>query len=374
MTERPGDHLRRTRPAWELLEDKILIHTRGKNQEAISLPTLKNHDGIVLCGADAAAAAKGFKYTADGKPLLIDQQAYEHEATAEEPFYPTPGLNADLLPLFESGLLEQQHAGQLHNGATAALTPTGYLKAGDRSAVRAATERARDLDPSTTIFLVPLDGQWLKTVDAIDFLARTLESVPHLKAIALGADRNPLNTAIAAQNLRALVTRLHRVALIRTDLAGLEAFAHGAIFASIGMQTSLRHISRPGGQPPFSRGQYTTAVLHPDLMDYFKADKLATLYGRQDATCTCSVCNGRQLTRFDHTRDDQAEANLHNIAIWLPWVEELQRSAPGRERRNAWHEICRTAYDAYQEHREKLAAPGELKIPPWLTVWAGEAG
>ncbi|WP_405651950.1 hypothetical protein [Streptomyces sp. RK9] len=380
MTEQPGDHLRRTGPAWRLLQDKVLVHTRASTRNGTN-PALSTseHDGIILCGADALPVIGSFHRQAPGRRLqLVDPDSYSDYATADAPFRVASNNCSGQQSLFEEDDTEElRHSqqGQLSNGATASLTPTRYIGAGDRQAVASALQIVRGLDAQQTMLTLPLDYKWLREPDDLDYLIAMLADLPHVKAIALGAARNPLATRGTVTALRKLITSLERVALIRTDLAGLDAYAHGALFVSIGMQTPMRHIRTPGSAgPPLPRtSNVTTMVLHPQLMDYFRANTLRALYGRLPGPlCDCSVCSGRSLLRFDHTLSDQEEANRHNIATWLPWADHLQRTEPGADRRSAWQQLCHDARDAHQELREHLSDPGALATPSWFKVWAGD--
>ncbi|MFD0413730.1 hypothetical protein [Streptomyces sp. NPDC127108] len=380
MTEQPGDHLRRTGPAWKLLQDKILVHTRASTRNGFNLArSASEHDGIILCGADALPAICSFHRQAPGQRLqLADPDSYGDYATPDTPFRLASHSLSGQQSLFEEDQAEElrnSQQGQLYNGATASLTPTRYIRAGDRQTVAAAAQAAWGLDSQRTILTLPLDYQWLREPGDLDYLIATLADLPHIKAIALGAARNPLATRGTVIALRKLITSLERVALIRTDLAGLDAYAHGALFVSIGMQTPMRHIRPPGstGPPMPRKSNVTTMVLHPQLMDYFRADTLRDLYGRLPGPrCDCTVCTGRSLLRFDHNLSDQEEANRHNNATWLPWADHLQRTEPGPDRRSTWQHLCYDAHNAHQELRELLSGPGALETPRWLRVWAGD--
>ncbi|CAM5308065.1 hypothetical protein SXANM310S_00122 [Streptomyces xanthochromogenes] len=387
MIQRPGDHLRQTRPAWERLEDKILVHTKVSVPGGMGTVLAADaHDGVVLCGA-AALPTAGILHrrTQGGRLQLVDPDTYGGNATTEQPYQlgrdRGPGQESlfgqdSLFGEDELSLLRTTLNAQLHRGTVAGLTPTRYIAGGDRDAVSAVVEGARDLDPDRNILTLPLDYKWLRVPDDLDHLITALTGLPHVKAVALGAAMNPLTTRGAVAALRHLIKSVDRIALIRTDLAGLDAYAHGALFVSIGMQTSMRHVSPPGSVPPrLPEGRnVTTVVLHPQLMDYFKADRLREHYGRLPSPlCHCAVCHGRSLLRFEHCASDREEANRHNIATWWPWADELQRTAPGAARRNAWQQLCRDALVAVQDLREELANPGALETPRWLTAWAGES-
>ncbi|MFI9174876.1 hypothetical protein [Streptomyces lincolnensis] len=384
MTGQPGDHLRTPPFAWDLLQDKILVHTRtSSGTRGDIVRTGQIHDGLTLCGADAVQTARECHNQCPGQWLqLVDPAAYEDHATPEEPFRPDRVRLTGQASLFEDD--EDKGVGgdvrsildtQLRSGTTAGLTPTRYIKAGKRDIVTAVVDFASRLEAEQTILTVPLDHGWLRNDDDIDFLVEELDQLPHIKAITLGAVYNPLGLKGTATGLRRLISGLERVALIRTDLAGLDAYAHGALFASIGMQTALRHVRTPGAVPSKKRKPraVTTTVLHPQLLDYFNADTLRELYREGDGpACHCTECQGRPLLRFDHNRADQAAANRHNLATWLPWAKELQRAAPGRPRRAAWHEICWDAVQAHQELSEHRSSPGDPEPPRWLKEWVGE--
>ncbi|MFJ3667220.1 hypothetical protein ACIPSE_12255 [Streptomyces sp. NPDC090106] len=380
MTQQPGDHLPRTRPAWELLKDKILVHTRtGIRYGKSPVLAAGEHDGIILCGAGALTTADALhRQAVEPWTVLVDPNCYDQLATADAPFH-LPGAHhhgqGSLFEDDEPDPLGFDQTVQLRRGATAGLTPTRYIPGGDRRAVRAAVRAVLDLDAEQTILTLPLDHRWLRSSDDLDFLVTTLADVPHIKGIALGAAANPLATKGTVAGLRRLITGLDRVALLRTDLAGLDAYAHGALFASIGMQTSMRHVSPPGtgGPPRPTDRNVTTVVLHPQLMDYFTCDVLKDRYGNLPAPlCHCGVCCGRSLLRFDHDRTDQEEANRHNIATWLPWADDLQRTTAGAERVEVWRRLCRDAVMARQELRHELGDPSAFETPRWLKTWAGE--
>ena len=379
MTEQPGDHLRRTQPAWQLLQDAILVHTRASSRGGTNhVPATTEHDGIILCGTDAVPTVGTYHRLGESRRLqLVDPDSYGDYATADEPFqlpYRSRSNQPSLFEETEADELRNDQQGQLRNGTTASLTPTRYIKGGDRQTVAAAVQAVRDLDPQQTILTLPLDQQWLRESNDLDYLVTELTDVPHTKALALGAARNPLAAKGAVTGLRQLVGSLQRVAVIRTDLAGLDAYAHGALFTAIGMQTAMRHVRRPGSGGPTGprNNRYTTMVLHPQLMDYFRADTLRDLYGKlPEPLCHCTVCAGRSLIRFEHSLRDQEEANRHNIATWLPWAEDLQLTAAGSERRSVWQQLCNDARNAHQDLREEISNPGALETPRWLTVWAG---
>lgn len=356
-----GDLPRPRQPARQALEDKVLFHTR----RAEPPPDTGSPGGIILCGTRALGAPQEARRHLADEPLLLDPARYErHTASTrasffhEQPRCSPPGL----CPLPDAAGYPGSE--QLDAGATAVLTPTRYFEAGDTAAVAAAARRIRELDPDTVIFTVPLDAQWLQSEDAVGFLIRTLNRVPHLKAIALGSVGAPLPHQESASRLRALMSRINSVGLIRTGLAGLDALAHGATFVSIGVQPACRSFRPPGaaGTPGANpSGKRRARVLHPVLMEYFHGDDLAHHYAwSPPPQCHCPACNGRSLATFSDDEEDVEAADRHNIATWLPWAEELQRTPPGPLRRSRWRERCWKALD----DRGDVVRPWGLARPP----------
>jgi len=258
-------------------------------------------------------------------------------------------------------------------GVTAALTPTGHLRADAVGALQAVVRGAHGLNQATDILVVPLDAEWLADDARIARVIAELDGVPHLKALVLSAVRDPLRKVGSATRLRRLVSSVDRVALLRTDLAGLDALAHGAVFATIGINASTRHGRPPGAPPPRQpKGKRTRSatVLHPRLMQYFHSETLDERYGYHSSpVCDCVGCDGRRLGSFSGSPEDIARANRHNLAIWSMWANELQALPNGSQRRHAWRRRCRDALQAHEELNAFLG-PHVFEPTPALKEWA----
>ncbi|WP_186001593.1 hypothetical protein, partial [Streptomyces sp. IB201691-2A2] len=306
-------------------------------------------------------------------PVLADPAHYEeYFAGVSDSFYVKPRSDLrSLLPLPHD--MDRPGQDQLAAGTTAVLTPTRYFAAGDDVAVSAATRRMQQFDASQVVFAVPLAAEWLQSDRDIRFLIGALNRIPHLKALAFGSAGDPLPDRGAARRLRRLIDNINDVALIRTGLAGLDAYARGAAFVSIGMQKSCRAFRPPdaAGQPDANRsGRPKSYVLHPDLMQYFRTDALAHLYGfTTPPPCGCTVCNGQSLTRFSDDPDDVREAEQHNLATWLPWAEELQEASPD-DRRYLWRDRCYAAIEAHECASLQWRSRRDPGPPASLSLWA----
>ncbi len=367
-----GDSSGRKRSAQRALSDKVLLHTRT------AVPPMDDGTtpgGIILCGTKALKETKDAQRHLVDEPLLLDPAVYEqHTASVRESFLQKRPPNAPPALCPEQATSPYPGSEQLDAGATAVLTPTRCFEAGDSAAVAAATRRMKQLDPDTTVFTVPLDARWLQSDDAVDFLIDTLNRVPHLKAVVLGCADEPLPDGGTAVRLRALMSRIDSVGLIRTGLAGLDALAHGATFVSVGVQHACRTF-RPPGTPGRSAanpsGGRLAYVLHPVLMEYFRPELLAHYYGLSGApTCHCTACDGLSLTRFSDDQEDVEAADRHNVATWLPWAQELQETPAGPQRRRLWQERCWKAIDDRGEIERRWRLARAPAPPAALTQWA----
>ncbi|MBQ0850642.1 hypothetical protein J8N05_20980 [Streptomyces sp. BH-SS-21] len=368
--EQGGDLSERDQPAVAALRGRILLHTRTLKAAALAEYA---GDGTVLCGAGALGEVKDALRYLGTVSVLADPAPYEeHFAGVSDSFYVKPRPEAGGLLSLPHGV-DRPGQDQLAAGATAALTPTRYFAAGDDLAVSAATRRVRQFDPSQVIFTVPLAAEWLQSDRDVRFLIGALNRVPHVKALALGSAGDPLPDRASAQRLRILIDNINDVALIRAGLAGLDSYARGAAFVSIGMQKSCRAFRPPdaAGRPDANRsGRPKSYVLHPDLMQYFRTDALAHLYGfTTPPPCDCIVCDGRSLTRFSDDPDDVREAEQHNLATWLPWAEELQE-ASASDRRYLWRDRCYAAIEAHERAGLQWRSRRDPGPPAGLTLWA----
>jgi hypothetical protein len=325
----------------------------------------------VLGGQNSLIEAQA--WARSGETVLIDPARYETDfATAEHPFYLPSELPGQLELLSQDRTL----AGYLHrqraiSGFPLALTPTGYLAPGAKEAVKTVVRQVRyETDEDTTVLVLPLDRQWLTNKAAVDFLIGELHPVVALKAFILGADRNPMDRVGAARALRRLLSEVPGAALVRTDLAGLDAVAHDAVFAAIGARSSLRHARPPrnGGFPPSGRPAY---VLHPRLMRFIRNSSLTEKYGaRRAPACGCTYCQGLPLTRFEDTEQGAAEAELHNTAVWASWAARILEQPPGAQRQAVWRHLCQQALAAHSELNRQLGYEA-FTADAALETWAG---
>jgi hypothetical protein len=320
--------------------------------------------GLVLSGPEALKKAQRLRLE-DGYTglLLTDPAVYEQAAATEDEPFPAVG---DQLSFADP--LEESVADQLGKGASAALTPTGYIHAEESDALIAAARRVRDFNDPRVIFAVPVDVGWLRD-DPVKQLIAVLNLVPGTKALMLGGQMDPLGHFPAAvANLVRLLDEVPHTALLRTDLAAFGALVHGAAFTAFGTTSGLRHIVPPP-QPAATSGKGfadSPHVLVPELMAFFLGSKIARRFAAAPApVCGCAACGERALDTFADLEEQQPAA-AHNTAVLMEWGRTLD-AVDTSARAAWWQQRCQHAADRYEQVNSAIDQPKAFAPPPQLT-------
>lgn len=347
------------------LIDQVLLHTSAVIGKKL-LPALPAKiGGLVLHGSQAPGWIQELRREGFDRLLLHDPGTYcTAAATEDQPFVlPEDGL----FPI----TLEDHLQGQRHVGADVAMTPTGYLYAGDSGALRAAVSTAAQIDRDDVIFTAPLDIAWF-TDEHIAHLIAVLAQLQMPKAIFLGGQFDPIDRYKAAVvNLRRLIAEAGHVALFRTDLAGFDALSHGAFATSIGSGGSLRH-TIPFGQNGYARNSNDPApsVLFGDLLSWHKGSTIAKRYGSRPAPrCHCGPCDGRRLNTF-LDRIDQTAAHQHSMCTWAGWIPDLLAQSSLRDRAAWWRNRCASAVTHAEVVSAQLNQPDAFVTPAPVQAWS----
>lgn len=354
--------------AAHLLSGRVLYQENARYRARVRRSVDPYLSGVVLTGKNADDRANHLREADYDGVLLIDSAPYmTHTATPDEPF---------LLPhdtLFPS--LEECLDFQRARGADAALTPTGYIPAASSKALKAIMRAAERIERDDTVVVLPIDIAWLNA-EHIKQLIAACNKIRHPKAVILTGQFDPLEAfGQAPANLRRLVSEADQVALLRTDLAALDAMAHGALFAGVGADTSIRHAvpvgeraktAKPGGGPTYP------TVLLPELMRFCGTQALANRYANTDPIrCDCPACQGRGLDRFNSPDGEtRIESEEHNAYVWGAWVNKMAAVTPGRERRRWWRDRCAQTLDRYELENVRIEQPRAFVPPKPLRAWA----
>ena len=356
--------------AAQLLAGRVLYQENARYLPRVRQSVDAHLSGIVMTGPNADTRASQLRSTGYRGVLLIDSAAYmTHTATSKEPFL----LPQDLLFATLDECLDFQRA----RGADAVLTPTGYIPVAASKALKAVIEAAERIKREDAIVVMPIDIAWLNA-EHINQLIAACNKIRQPKAVILIGQFDPMAAfKQTAENLRRLVSEAEQVALLRTDLAALDAMAHGALFAGIGADSSIRHAVPVGERPQKaesnSKGwaQYPN-VLMPELMRFCGTQGLARRYANAEpARCGCPVCDGRGLDRFNSSDGEtRIESEDHNAYVWGAWVNEMTTVTPGGERHQWWRDRCARALGRYELENVRIEQPRGFKPPKPLRAWA----
>jgi hypothetical protein len=346
------------------LADQVLVHTSwDAGQKLLDVVLSSNAGGFALRGSRASNGVQLLKREGFDGVLLIDSESYdEATATADAPFV----LPKDTL---YQVTLDEVLDGQRACGANVALTPTGYFRAGDSDALKAAADAVAALGRDDVLFSVPIDIAWLGN-DHIGQLIAVLARLATPKAVFLGGQFDPLDRYKAAvANLRRLVAEAGHIAVLRTDLNGFDVLCHGAFATSIGTGGSLRHIT-PFGEPPRSsnNNDRSPSVLYPDLMAFFRGSTLAKRFANARSP-RCPACGDRSLDTFLGKKDSLA-AHAHGVHTWSEWITDMVGQPTLVDRAIWWRNRCSGALAEYDAVNAHLDQPDGFEAPKALKAWA----
>jgi hypothetical protein len=352
-----------------VLANRVLLHTSWDTCRKL-LPVLPDEiGGLVLQGVRAGTGIKELRKAGFARKIVIDRRGYAlANATEDDPFV----LHRED-QLFDL-TLEQDLQSQRDAGADVALTPTGYLPAGDSDALRAAIHGVAALDRDDVVFSVPLGVAWF-TDEHISHLIAELSRLTVPKAVFLGGQFDPMKQYKAAVvNLRRLVAEAGDVAVFRTDLTGFDAMSHGAFATAIGSGSGLRHVV-PFGQAPQIGKQDdddSPSLLFGELMSFHRGSTLQDRFGNtRPPVCTCRACGpeGRALNTFLHNSDSVA-AHQHTLCTWAPWITDLLAQPTLRDRAVWWRNRCIGAIMHADAFNTQIKQPGAFTAPETLQAWA----
>ncbi|MEW2522822.1 hypothetical protein [Actinacidiphila alni] len=358
-------------PAAPILAGRVLLHENTRYIPHQRGAIDNSLGGVVLTGDNAETRA--FKLRTEAGftgTMLIDSAPYKsYTATEDEPF---------LLPhdqMFPS--LEDSLSFQKAGGASAALTPTGYIPPAASKILKAVIREAHRIERADTVVTLPVDVTWLSN-ERVDQLIAACTRIKQPKALIMVGQFDPLeHLKVNPANLRRVITEVENMMLLRSDLAALDAMAQGALCAGIGVSSTVRHCVAPGERAAVSGGggpQYPS-VLMPDLMCFTGAQALSNRYANaESATCSCDVCDGRGLDRFlKADGETRVEAEDHNVLTWSAWVGEMACYEAGPKRKAWWQAKCAAALARYPLENERIglsAGRAGFKPPSPLEAWA----
>jgi len=367
--ELPPPGRQSTTIAAQVVTGRIFLLNSSQYADGVPSFVSVGRSGVVACGRDANA-----KISKIGRqalvPLLADPGAYTRQvATPDEPFA-LPDSDGTLFGSDVDTVLK----GQRDCGAAVAIIPARYVQAGDSPAFKALVRQAQAIERDDVIAAVPVAIAWLREQQYLTQFIAGLNRIPHPKALMFGDQKNPFDTVSAIVNFRRLLAETTDVGLWRADvLAAFDCLAHGGTFAAIGAGGSLRHLV-PADETARSEqaAVHTPSVLLPHMLRYSTGKVIADRYANTPAPrCTCSVCNGVSLDRFNSLAGEvRTIAHAHNAAVWTQWLADLFDHATAAGRQRWWRGFCQAALDAHEQENTRLRQKHAFKPSLHLTKLA----
>ena len=327
----------------QALRDRCLTVASGSDSVSLARYLDPARGGLVVSSTAGISGARALHAALPGLILAADpKERDEQAATPEAPIALPPG------EMFGDTTLDEVISGQFASGADIGVIPGRYVHAEDSDSLRALIEMANALDRDDVILRVPCAYPWARPESAPQLVA-LLKLSRHPAALALGDRADPLDQKGVPAGLRMVVDSLPGLIIWKTDLAGLDAFARGALAAAIGILPSLRHACPPGGPGrAIDKTDKTPRVFLPRLLRYVRGSYLHDEWfvSVDPWTCDCIICDGRAVDRFTGSRDDLLEASIHN-AIAITELHRGLAAEPTEYRMDLWREKLR---DAEIEH------------------------
>jgi hypothetical protein len=372
--QRPASAARQLAPATArtLVAGRVLVVAGTPEQhrypailqsEATSLATT----GLVVCGANATATVRRIRASHPDLFLLCDQTANEKFNASDKAPFPHTASSTDQDSLFAPPTLGERIQAQIGAGASLALTPTGYIQAGDRPALRAVITEANKLKRNDVIVLLPLSPKWLVGSD-LKMVMAAIKRCKHPVAITLcdsgGDPMSPKGVLAGAQALAAMDTppMFHK-----TDLAGFHLMAHGALAASVGVIASKRRGAIPGKGGFAQQTNRGATVLIPSLLRFRRSLDMQDQWyaSRKAPDCHCTACGGQPIDRFGVDEYDDAEPTEHNAIGVISYINNAHAVGGFT---SAWPDIVRDGVAAHASLSQYVGT--KVDPPANLLAWS----
>jgi hypothetical protein len=320
--------------------------------------------GLVVSSAKGISGARAIHAALPGLVLAADPREREEQAaTVEAPIVLPPG------GMFGEPTLDEVISGQFTSGADIGVIPGRYVHAEDSDSLRALIDMANALDRDDVILRVPCAYPWARPESAPQLVALFRRS-RHPVALSLGDRADPLEQRGVPAGLHMVIDSLPGLIIWKTDLAGLDAVARGALAAAIGIVPSLRHACPPGGPGrAIDKTDRTPRVFLPSLLRYVRASYLHDEWfaSVEPWSCDCTICGGKAVDRFTGSKDDMLQAIMHNTVTITNLHRELITQPVGY-RLDLWREKLQDAELAHRElsHYIERDVPFHKVLQFWL--------
>lgn len=348
------------------LRDRCLTVASSESATQLAARLDLQHGGLVVSSTQPSKVVHSARVGFPRMVIAIDPRAAEEVPATID--MPVDLLEADdgLIP---PPSLAQLIDGQRDMGADFGVIPGRFIKSEDSHSLRALMTKANGLDRNDVIVRVPVAYTWLRPTNVSQLIA-ILATSRHPVALSLGDRADPLDNPGVPEGLRTVIAALPNLTVWKTDLAGIDALACGALATAVGVSTSLRHTCPPGRPgKAINKNDKSPRVFLPKLLRYVRASHLHDEWFASVPawTCDCVICGGEPVDRFTGANDDFILASLHNTVAITALHRELI-ALPGAHRKVLWHQRLEEAQAAHVELsvyiQRKVQFPGVLQY--WL--------
>lgn len=284
---------------------------------------------LLVSSTDAVGQLAGIHRSTPDIATIADPRIWHRRYATEE----TPTLLEDGLPLLT--LREWSKSMLVTSKASAVLTPSFFIKLGDRPALRAM------LDATSTAATIPglitfvgIDARVLTSTRIGDFLTDLAATPARRFAFLFGDKDKPLAHYDRLQGLRKLLKKFPGSWILGVDaLVATDAVAHGAGWVAVGASSGRRWPRRPddkGGTPlaeGFLPGTFLRSILE------FRSPAVYADWFANARSPRCDQC-GRNLDSFEPTSSDKARIIAHNLHAISDFAGEV--IAQPESARAAW--------------------------------------
>lgn len=348
------------------LRGRILTIVPCDTAESMATHLNVSYEGLVITGSKRHQVMRRLRRAFPDLVLIAEPDSHvEHEASPAHPWH-LPGSEDD--GLFAGPSVEDILNGQRSSGASVAVVPSGYVEAGDVETLRAIVKTANEIKGDDIALPLYLATSWLRP-EHEQFLVAVVAISLHPVLLSFGSSTNPLDSKRKLGIYRRVISGSEAFCW-RTDLAGLDALAHGALGTAIGAGPGLRRFTPPKDKGKARRPDDPTPyVLNPGHMHWMKTGAMREeLYVAAPApTCACRECGGQRIDRF--TESQAAAASRHNHAIIDEYAQSLLSTAPG-ERPSVWQSMAQEAIVAHEATSAVLGRP--WNAPDDVSTFAGD--
>jgi hypothetical protein len=302
------------------LTGRFLVYTNGEHQVlAMAATASSESSGVVVRDQSPLDALKRTRACGYSSRVVIDVGAWTTQvATRDSPtLLHAPDVLAPItLDSWASGLFEA--------GASAVLTPSKFVCAGNWDALHAVVAAGEEAKLPGLLTLVATDAAMLDP-SCIHAFCAALSRTNRPLALLFAAKNKPLACWGRAAALRQVMTAVPGCLLLAVEpIIAADAFSYGASATGIGISGGLRRPRRPGdaGGGPNAR-DFMPGLFLRDLWEHRSASTYADWYANSPSP-SCGACGGRALDEFGSDDADKEDVLRHNVHAWLEVHSELR--------------------------------------------------